>query len=95
MPRISPSQSGDTGSEASMQRALGIWTRILGVLLIALGLVLVVSPQVPYIHRKTTNLAPSAEVTTKEQRVFVVPRAVAVVIIAAGSLVTLKAWRRF
>jgi hypothetical protein len=77
-----------------MQRALAVWMRILGVLMILLGLLLFASPQVPYIHRTTTALAPSTDVTTHEQRVLVVPRAVAVLILATGSLVSVHAWRR-
>jgi hypothetical protein len=77
-----------------MQRVLGLWMRILGVLLIVLGLLLFTSPQVPYMHRRTTAVAPSTEVTTKEQRVLVVPRAAAALIVATGLLVSILAWRR-
>jgi hypothetical protein len=60
-----------------------LW-RIVGVLLILLGLTLLASPQITYTSRKTIRLAPSTEVTTKEPRTIVIPRPVAVLVIVAG-----------
>jgi hypothetical protein len=76
----------------NMQHALRLWMRILGGLLILLGVLLFASPQVPYTHRRTVALTPSTDVTTKEQRILVVPRAVAVLISGAGFLVSGLGW---
>jgi uncharacterized membrane protein len=59
-----------------------LW-RIVGVLLILLGLPLVAS-QITYTSRKTISLTPLAEVTMKGPRTIVIPRPVAVLVIVAG-----------
>jgi hypothetical protein len=69
-----------------------LW-RIVGVLLILVGLTLIASPQITYNSRKTIKLAPSAEVTTNEPRTIVIPRPIAVVVIGAGVAALLLARR--
>lgn len=61
-----------------------LWLRIVGVLLILLGIVLLVSPVVSYTRRETVMHTPSADVTAKRRKGFVVPRPVAVIVIGAG-----------
>ena len=67
-----------------MRRAEIVLWRIVGVLLILLGLMLVASPQITYTSRKTINLAPSTQVTTKEPKTIVIPRPIAALVIGAG-----------
>ena len=67
-----------------MRRAEAVWVRILGVLLILLGLTLFASPQVTYTSRRKIKLPPSTEITTKEKKTIVIPRAVAVLVMGAG-----------
>jgi hypothetical protein len=67
-----------------VQGAEALWTRILGILLILLGVMLFASPQVWYTKRERIAVSPSTELTSKAERVLVVPRAVAVLIAGAG-----------
>lgn len=69
---------------ARVRRAEAVLWRIVGVLLILLGLMLVASPQITYTSRKTIKLAPSTEVATKEPRTIVIPRPIAVLVVGAG-----------
>jgi hypothetical protein len=72
-------------------RAEVLGMRILGILLILLGLVLWVSPQIPYTKRNTVSVTPSTEITSKEERMAVVPHPVAALIAGAGILVLVLA----
>ena len=67
-----------------MRRAEALWLRIIGGLLILLGLVLFASPRVSYHTREKVVHSGSLEVTAKRQKTVVVPRAVALLTIAAG-----------
>ena len=67
-----------------VQRAEALWMRILGVLLILLGLTLFASPQVWYTQRRRIAVSPTTEFTSKGERVLVVPRAIAVLVAGAG-----------
>ena len=72
-----------------------VWgMRILGILLILLGLVLWVSPQIPYTKRTRISVTPSTEITSKEERMLVMPRPVAALIAGAGVLVLVLVGRR-
>ena len=67
-----------------VQRAEALWMKILGVLLILLGLTLFASPQIWYTQRRSISVSPTTEITSKGERVLVVPRALAAVVAAAG-----------
>ena len=67
-----------------MQRAEALWLKITGVLLILLGLVLFASPRVSYHTREKVVHTGSLDVTAKRQKTVVIPRAVALLAIAAG-----------
>ena len=67
-----------------MSRAEALWLKIIGVLLILLGLVLFASPRVSYNTREKLVHTGSLEVTAKRQKTVVIPRAVALLTIAAG-----------
>jgi hypothetical protein len=72
-----------------------VWgMRILGILLILLGLVLWVSPQIRYTKRTRISVTPSTEITSKEQRMLVMPRPVAALIAGAGVLVLVLVGRK-
>lgn len=70
-----------------MQDARGaeaLWTRILGVVLILLGALLFASPQIWYTKSERIAVSPSTDLTSRAERVLVVPRAVAVLFAGAG-----------
>jgi hypothetical protein len=67
-----------------MRRAEALWLKILGVLLILLGLTLCVSPQITYTTKEKVIYSDSIEVTARRQKTVVIPRAVALLTIAAG-----------
>lgn len=75
------------------RRALALWARILGVLLILLGLTLFASPEIWYTKRQVAGTA-STQVVGKAERVLVIPRVVAVAIMGAGVVVWLVGGRR-
>jgi len=77
-----------------VRRAEALATKILGVLLILLGLVLFVSPQVPYTKRTNVSVTPSTELTAKETRILVVPRPASVLIAGVGVLMLVLASTR-
>ena len=77
-----------------VQRAEALWLRILGVLLILLGLTLLASPQVWYTERRRIAVSPTTEITSKGERVLVVPRAVAVLVAGAGVAALYSARRK-
>lgn len=68
--------------------------RIIGVLLILLGLILFVSPQVRYSSKEKLAHTGSLEITAKRQKVVVIPRAVSVLIVGAGAMLIGFASRR-
>ena len=67
-----------------MQKALAVWTRILGVLLILLGLTLFASPEIWYTKRQKIAATPSTEIVGKTERVLVIPRVIAILVMGAG-----------
>lgn len=67
-----------------MQRAEALWLKIIGVLLILLGLVLFAAPRIMYSTREKVIDTESTHVTAKRQKTVVIPRAVTLLTIAAG-----------
>ena len=67
-----------------MRRAEALWLKIIGVLLILLGLVLFASPRVTYTTREKVVDTKSLGVTVKRQKTVVIPRVVALLTIATG-----------
>ena len=65
-----------------------MWMRILGVLLILLGLVLFASPLIPYMRREKIG---NSRYSVKSERLIVVPRPVAALIVGAGTVVLILA----
>jgi hypothetical protein len=57
-----------------------VWLKIVGLLLLLLGLVLLASPQIPYITREQL---PHKSISVKREKMFVIPKPVAILIIAA------------
>jgi uncharacterized membrane protein YfcA len=66
-----------------VQQAEALWLKILGVLLILLGLVLFASPRIPYTTREEI---PHTRLKVKREKTIIIPRPVAVVIVGAGVL---------
>jgi hypothetical protein len=69
-----------------VQRAEALSMKILGILLILLGLTLFGAPQVTYTRRETVIHTQTTDLTAKRQKTTTVPRAVSVLIIGAGVL---------
>jgi hypothetical protein len=61
-----------------------LWLKIIGVLLVLLGLVMFASPRVSYTTREKVVDTRSFGVTVKRQKTVVIPRAVALITVAAG-----------
>ncbi len=76
-----------------MQRSLAVWTRIVGILLVLLGVFLLVAPEVPYIRRERVLSTPSVHATAKRERVVVIPRPLAAFVVTAGVSLVLIARR--
>jgi hypothetical protein len=68
--------------------------RIVGVLLILLGLVLFVSPQVRYSSKENIARTGSLEITAKRQKVIEIPRPVSLLIVGAGVMLIVFASRK-
>ena len=68
--------------------------RIVGVLLILLGLILFVSPQVRYRSKEKIAHTGSLEITAKRQKVVVIPRPVSFLIVGAGVMLIIFAIRK-
>ena len=88
----------NTGDELNLHEGLGngrfcydsevvsverVWMRILGVLLILLGLVLLASPLISYMRSEKIG---NSRYSVKSERLIVVPRPVAVLIVVAGAV---------
>jgi uncharacterized membrane protein len=67
-----------------VRRAEALWLKIIGVLLILLGLVLFTSARVTYTTREKVVDTRSFGVTVKRQKTVVIPRTVALLTVAAG-----------
>ena len=64
-----------------MHRVEALWIKIVGTLLILLGLVLLASP---YVHYTTRENLGHTEFNVKREKLLVVPRPASALIIAAG-----------
>jgi uncharacterized membrane protein YfcA len=73
-----------------VQRAETVWARILGVLLILLGLAMFASPPIRYTTKEPIRNTP---LTVKREKTFTIQRPVAVLMIGAGVLALLVAGR--
>jgi hypothetical protein len=69
-------------------RADTVWTRILGVLLLLLGLTLFGSPEIAYTRREKI---PNSRFTVKTEKIIVVPRPAALLIMGAGVIALILA----
>jgi uncharacterized membrane protein YdcZ (DUF606 family) len=77
-----------------VQRAEAVWLRIIGVLLVLVGLTLLASPLIMYGTREKIIDTPSVHVSAQRHRAVVVPRVVSALIIGAGVLVFVLGSRR-
>jgi hypothetical protein len=77
-----------------VERALALWMKILGVLLILLGLTLFASPQITYTRREKVIDTGSTEITAKRQKTVIIPRGIALLVVGAGVLTLLRASRK-
>ncbi len=77
-----------------VDRALALWTKILGVLLILLGLMLLASPWMTYTRRETVIHTPTTNVMVKREKNIIVPRSVSLLIMGLGVLALVYASRR-
>jgi len=75
----------------NVPRAEAIWARILGTGLILIGLTLLASPWIAY---RTREKIPHTRYSVKGEKVLVVPRAAAVLLIAAGVTALIIAARK-
>ena len=90
-------QSVDACTSASMrdvQRAEVLWMKIIGVLLILLGLTLFASPRIIYHAKEKVIHTGSIDVTANRQKTVVIPRVVASLIVGAGVIVLVLAIRK-
>jgi hypothetical protein len=71
-----------------VHRVEALWAKIIGVLLILLGLTLFASPYIAYSQREQIAHTP---LTVKREKTFVIPQPVAVTIIAVGVAVLVLA----
>jgi len=79
-------------SEHSGVGRIELWgIRIVGILLILLGLTLFLSPRAAYTKRE---LIPHTTYRVKREKVVLVPRPVALIVVSAGVLVLLSARNR-
>jgi uncharacterized membrane protein HdeD (DUF308 family) len=77
-----------------MSRAETLWLRIIGVLLILLGLTLFVSPSIKYRTREKIIHTDSIDVTAKREKTITIPRVSGVLVITAGVMALIFASRK-
>jgi len=77
-----------------MTRAEALWLKIIGALLVLLGMVLFASPAVTYTTREKVVNTGSLDVTAKRQKAVVVPRLVSMLTMGAGFIVLVIAKRK-
>ena len=77
-----------------MTRAEELWLKIIGVLLILLGMVLFASPTVSYTTREKVVKTGSLGVTAKHQKTVVIPRLVSMLTVGVGFIVLVIAKRK-
>ena len=71
-----------------VSRAESLWLKIIGLLLILLGLTLFASPRITYTAKEKVIRSSSIDLIAKRQKTILVPRAIAL-LIAAGGVTTL------
>jgi len=77
-----------------VQRAEALWMKIIGVLLILLGLTLFASPRINYHAREKVIHTGSIDITANRQKTVVIPRVVASLIVGAGVFALVLAMRK-
>jgi len=77
-----------------VQRAEALWMKIIGVLLILLGLTLFASPRISYRAKENVVHTGSIDITANRQKTVVIPRVVAALIVGAGVIVLVLASRK-
>ena len=70
-----------------VKRAEAVWMRIIGILLVLVGLTLLASPLITYRTREKVIHTDSVDISAKRQKTVVIPRAFSVLTIGAGILV--------
>lgn len=77
-----------------MTRPEALWLKIIGVLLILVGIVLFASPTVTYTSREKVINTGSLDVTAKHQKAVVIPRPVSVLTVGLGVIALVIATRK-
>ena len=77
-----------------MTRAEVLWLKIIGALLILLGIMLFASPTVTYTTRENVVKTGSLDVTAKHQKAVVIPRPVSGLTMGVGFIVLVIAKRK-
>jgi len=77
-----------------VQRAEALWMKIIGVLLILLGLTLFASPRITYHVKEKVIHTGSIDLTADRQKTVVMPRVAASLIIGVGVIVFVLASRK-
>jgi len=72
----------------NVSRAEILWLKIIGLLLILLGLTLFASPRITYTTKEKVFHSNSVDLTAKREKIIHVPRVVAL-LIAAGGVTTI------
>ena len=71
-----------------VSRAEILWLKIIGLLLILLGLTLLASPRITYTSKEKVVHSDSIDLIAKREKTILVPRAIAL-LIAAGGVTTI------
>jgi uncharacterized membrane protein YdcZ (DUF606 family) len=79
---------------SKVTRAETVWMRLIGVLLILLGLLLFASPRILYSKREKVIDTESVHITAKRQKSLAIPPAVSLITIGVGIVTLLLAGRR-
>ena len=77
-----------------MSRAEVLWLKIVGVLLILLGLLLFASPRILYSRREKVIDTESIHVTAKRQKSLAIPPVVSLATVGAGIVILILAGRK-
>jgi uncharacterized membrane protein HdeD (DUF308 family) len=77
-----------------MQRAEALWMKIVGVLLILLGLVLFASPRITYRTKEKIIHTDSIDVTANRQKTVIIPSVVGAIAVGAGVLMLVLSSKR-
>lgn len=77
-----------------MTRAETIWLKIIGVLLILLGLTLIASPRINYTAKEKVVHTQSTDIIVKRQKTVEVPRPIGGLIVAGGVIALIFASKK-